>query len=197
MCHTIVAAALWKPPVSKKLPLCNSGIEHKVVFLPSTPLTCFSWHELSVVCGDPWVMKNFGCTTEKQKTAAAKKVLSFSCWRQKVTSRQTDATDTTVDEIARYLCFDSVVVWGTRDPTAICATMLISGSMGMYSNAITDNYSLRHVCCLTYEFVHVCKCVCVWLASVVLISHQSSLSKLTDTQTTKNYIDELCPCIHT
>lgn len=128
-----------------------------------------------------------------QKTSAAKKVLSFSCWTQKVTSRQTDATDTTVDKIARYLWFDSVVVWGTRDPTAICATMLISGSMGMYSNAITDNYSLRHVCCLTYEFVHVCKCVCVWLASVVLISHQSSWCQtdwLSDNKTT------LINCVH-
>ena len=83
------------------------------------------------------------------------------------------------------------MVWGTRDPTAICATMLISGSMGMYSNAITDNYSLRHVCCLTYEFVHVCKCVCVWLASVVLISHQSSWCQ-TDWQSTKNHIHKLC-----
>lgn len=49
-------------------------------------------------------------------------------------------------------------------------------SVGSYPKAITDNYSLRHVCFCSYELVHGCKCVqvCVWLASVLLISHQSS-----------------------
>lgn len=66
---------------------------------------------------------------------------------------------------------DTFVFWyllicETKEPTAICATMLISGGTGRYPDAITDNHSLCHVCYSMYESVH----VCVWLASIVLIS---------------------------
>lgn len=68
------------------------------------------------------------------------------------------------------------LIWKTRKPTVICASVLISRRTGRYPDAITNNYSPSHVFSSFYESVHVCECghVCVWLASVLLISHQSS-----------------------
>lgn len=87
---------------------------------------------------------------------------------------------------------DTFVFWyllicETKEPTAICATMLISGGTGRYPDAITDNHSLCHVCYSMYESVH----VCVWLASIVLISVKVTVRKHGESN---NQILHQCVC---
>lgn len=87
----------WCPVETRSLQE-DSLKEQKVVFLPSTPLTCFSLcSELSVICGDLGVVKHFECTTEKlwQQSLRAennnnKRCLCFHVGHQ-VTSREIDA----------------------------------------------------------------------------------------------------------
>lgn len=68
MCHTVVSDALWKHAVSKKTASLHliKTIEKRLFFSQAHLWHIFSFcSDLSVVCGDLWVVKHFEYTTEK------------------------------------------------------------------------------------------------------------------------------------